>query len=140
MDYTTDYHALTLAVSFQPIEKLTLSGSVTYTYSEASFDNVHFKNIIPELRALNPTAPQNYAWGAFTKDWPEHQPTFDEMDNWSDLQIETWEVNLDANYQLTKNLSVDVSFNWQDFNDEEYYIYDGDGTFYWVGATINYKF
>ncbi len=122
------------------MERLDLTASVTYTYSEAEFDNVHFPNIIPQLKSLNPTAPQNYAWGAFVKEWPKGHPTFDEMDEFSDLQMETLEVNLGATYKLTDKLTIDVNFTYQDFNDEEYYIYDGDGSVYFVGATLKYTF
>ncbi len=139
MDYTTEYHAITLALDFQPTEKLSLDGSITYTYSKAGFDNVHFSNIVPQLKSMNPTAPQNYAWGAFTG-WPDGHPTFDEMDDFSDLKMETLEVDLGASYQITKNLSVDLSFSYQDFNDEEYYIYDGDGSVYFIGANLRYTF
>ena len=139
MDYTTEYHAITLALDFQPTEKLSLDGSITYTYSKAGFDNVHFSNIIPQLKSMNPTSPQNYAWGSFTG-WPDGYPTFDEMDDFSDLKMETLEVDLGASYQITKNLSVDLSFSYQDFNDEEYYIYDGDGSVYFIGANLEYTF
>ena len=122
------------------MEKLDLSGSITYTYSKAGFDNVHFSNIIPDLIRINPTAPQNYAWGAFTKEWPDGHPYFDEMDDFSDLKMETLEVDLKATYEITNRLSIDVNFSYQDFNDEEYYIYDGDGSVYFVGATLKYTF
>jgi len=121
------------------MDRLTLNGSVTYTYSEAGFDNVHFQNILPQLKALNPSAPQNYAWGAFTG-WPEGHPTFGEMDNFSDLEMETLEMDLGATYELTRNLAVDVNFTYQDFNDEEYYINDGDGSVYFIGTTLRYIF
>ena len=140
MDYTINYHAITLALDWQATSKLNLSGSITYTYSDAGFDNVHIPNIIPELKKLNPTAPQNYAWGSLTKDWPKGHPTFDKMDNFSDLQMETLEVALKANYSITERLSVGLNFTYQDFNDEEYYIYDGDGSVYFAGFTVNYKF
>jgi predicted porin len=140
VDYTTEYHAITLALDFQPTQKLNLTGSISYTYSDAGFDNVHFDNILPKLKSMNPTAPQNYAWGAFTMDWPDGYPSFDEMDDFSDLKMETLEVDLGASYEITKNLSVDVNFSYQDFNDEEYYIYDGDGSVYFIGANIRYTF
>ncbi len=120
------------------MKRLNLAGSITYTYSEAGFDNVHFPNIVPQLKLLNPSASQNYAWGAFIKEWPNGYPTFDEMNDFSDLRMETLEVDLGASYMMTDRLALDVNFTYQDFNDKEYYIYDGDGSFYFVGVTLRY--
>lgn len=139
MDYTIDYHAITFAINFTPIKRLDLTGSITYTYSKAGFDNVSFKNRLPELMAMNPTSPQAYAWGSFTKEWEEGHPTFDEMDDFSDLEMSTIEVGLSANYHITDKLMLNFNFNYDKFEDDEYYIYDGDGSITYIGFGIQYQ-
>jgi hypothetical protein len=97
-----------------------------------------FKNRIPELMAMNPKSPQGYAWGSFTKEWGGH-PTFDEMNDFSDLEMSTIEVGFTANYHITNRLMLNFNLNYDKFNDDEYYIYDGDGSITYVGFGIQYQ-
>ncbi len=115
-----------------------MSGGVTYTYSKAGFGNVHFPNIMPQLLAMNPNSPQNFAWGSFKADWPNHYPTFEEMDNFSDLEMSTIDVGVSADYQITEKLLMNFSVDYRKFDDQEYYIYDGDGTITYFGVGLQY--
>ncbi len=62
------------------------------------------------------------------------------MNDFSDLKMETFEVALKASYRFKESLFGELSFSYQDFSDEEYYIYDGDGSFYFVGFALGYNF
>ncbi len=122
----------------QPIKRLDISGGITYTYSKAGFGNVSFPNVMPQLMALNPLSPQNYAWGSFKADWPSHYPTFEEMNDFSDLRMDTIDMSAVANYRVTDKLLMNFSVDYRKFNDKEYYIYDGDGSITYVGVGLQY--
>ncbi len=94
--------------------------------------------MIPQLIALNPNSPQNFAWGSFKADWPNHYPTFEEMNDFSDLEMNTLDLGLSANYHIRDNLLLNCSVNYRKFDDKEYYIYDGDGSITYVGVGLQY--
>ncbi len=48
--------------------------------------------MLSQLISLNPNSPQNYAWGAFKNEWPNKYPSFDEMNDFSDLEMSTIDV------------------------------------------------
>jgi len=111
---------------------------VAYTYSKAGFENVSFPNMIPQLVSMNPNSPQNYAWGSFKNEWPDKYPSFDEMNDFSDLEMSTIDVGLTANYRIRDDLLLNFTANYRKFTDSEYYIYDGDGSITYFGIGLQY--
>ena len=87
---------------------------------------------------MNPASPQNYAWGAFRNEWPSKYPTFEEMNDFSDLKMETIDLGLSANYRIKNDLLLNFSVDYRKFQDNEYYIYDGDGSIAYFGIGLQY--
>ncbi len=76
---------------------------------------------------------QNYVWGAVI-------PDFSNIDDWTDLEMSQIQLNIGGSYSITDRISLLTSFTYEDYNDQEYYIEDDDGSYFAVNAAIEYKF
>ena len=138
IDDTLTNHNITLGLNFNPTNRLNLFANFTYTKSKQGFDNINIPNKIKELQQMGAQAgpnwvAQNYVWGAVI-------PDFSNVDDWTDLEMSQIQLNVGGSYGITDKISLLTSFTYQDYNDEEYYIEDDDGSYYAVNVAIEYKF
>ncbi len=127
-----------LGLNVNPTNRLNLFANLTYSKSEQGFDDITIVNRVPDLQKMGAQAgvdwaAQNFAWGAVN-------PDFTRIDNWVDLSMNQIEINIGGNYAITDKISLNTSFLYGKYNDEEYYIEDDDGTYYAVNAAIEYRF
>jgi len=127
LDWENWAHTFYLSLFVKPIEKLELSGTVSYTLAEAEMDSPDFSPQPPFIIDGKGLA---------------YDPSLmNDADDYSDLDYSMLEVELTGSYQITKNLSFSVNYWYSDFEDDEPYVYgDLDGEAYSLTGFITWTF
>jgi hypothetical protein len=108
-----------------PTEKIGVTLSGSYTYSRAEMESLSF--IHPNWAATDPTIP------AYDSD-------LGSVDDYSDLKIVQYNVDLDTHYDITPNLTLGVGGSVYIYDDNEPYLSDDSGELYIARASLHYSF
>jgi len=103
-----------------PSKKHSFFINLSYTISDASFDQVDFP--VPEE-----TSPVGFY-------------DFSQVHTFSDLKINQFDLVMTSRNQVTDNVSLDFGFRFKDYQDDEIYLFDGSGSLYLLSAGISYFF
>jgi predicted porin len=101
---------------------------MSYTIAEADMDSPHFSPVTVTLNGGTLEAAYNSIY-------------MENADDYSDLDYQAFELELEATYQLLNNLSVTLNYWYSDFDDDEKYVYgDLDGDAYIFTGFLTYHF
>jgi hypothetical protein len=107
-------------VNIIPSKKHRFFVNLSYTRSDAAFDQVNF----PEPEEI--TSLGNY--------------DFSQIHTFSDLKINQFDLVMTSQNQVTDNISLDFGFRFKDYQDDEIYLFDGSGSLYLLSAGMSYFF
>ena len=124
-DYEIESHTVLLSATILPTEKLSFTLTGTYTDSTAEIDSITFNE-------NDPLAVANSAGG--------YDYDFSGVEEYSDLDIQQFGLELDATYQINPDLALGVGFSMQIYNDDDPYLFDDEGELYVLAASLNYVF
>jgi len=131
VDYKTNSMNLYLNTSYAYSPKLQLSAMVTYNKSTAALDEVIMPDITSRL------------YNEFTDatDLTHQDFTFNEMDDYSDLDYQLMGLSLGFEYLLSEGLTWTASGEYYDLVDDEGYVYgDESGSLFIIRTGFNYDF
>ena len=101
---------------------------MSYTIAEAEMDSPNFSPVTVTLNGGALEAAYNSIY-------------MENADDYSDLDYQAFELELEATYQLLNNLSVTLNYWYSDFQDDEKYVYgDLDGDAYIFTGFLTYHF
>jgi hypothetical protein len=103
-----------------PTEKIGVTLTGSYTNSRAEMESLSF--VDPAF------APAGYDYN------------FSSVDDYSDLKIIQYNVDLDTHYDITPNLSLGVGGSVYIYEDNESYLGDDSGQLYLARASLHYSF
>jgi hypothetical protein len=118
-----------LTANLQPIAKLNLSLTGAYTYSEGRMDMINFENVNGQL-----------GFDPVTSSIVMYDYNFTEVDTYSDLNINRWDVILGGTYQLTSRLALSAGINYMYYNEDATYLADESGSAYIAMMDLTYWF
>ena len=107
-NYDGRVHFIMLGFDSPLTERFRVYGNTTFNLSRASFNCDDFG----ELEEMG--TEHFHEW-------------LGDLDEYSQLHMEQYEINLGASYQLTKSLTLSASMNYYDFNDLGKQLYDQSG-------------
>ncbi|WP_316346875.1 GSU2204 family CXXCH-containing (seleno)protein [Desulfuromonas acetoxidans] len=151
VDYDTTAQVLYLSTTYQATNKLTLSGDLTLTKAEASADNpnfgdnIYYENYVDYV--LSGMSEEDYLAYLDANDLPYTQTImmsyldYSGSDDYSDLDYETLDLTLGAEYRFNSALTLAVSGFYRWVEDGEAYLGDDyDGELYLVNTSVSYRF
>jgi uncharacterized protein YuzE len=151
VDYDTKAQVLYLSSTYQATEKLTLSGDLTLTKAEASADNpdfgdnIYYENYVDYY--LSGMSAEDYVTYLEDNNLPYTQTImtsyldYSGSDDYSDLEYETLDFTLNAEYRFNPALSLSISGSYRWVDDNEAYLGDDyEGKLYLVNSAISYRF
>ncbi len=103
--------------NFAATKKLTLFGDAYYVHSEEDYDRPHLDSI----HSPNP-------WSEF------------DVSDYSDLESDEFRVSGGFSYNLRKDLAVQIRTTYVDFDEDEYYMQDNDGSAFYTFAGLKWTF
>ncbi len=103
--------------SFMASERLTLFGDAYYVSSEEDFDRPHLGTI----KTTNP-------WSLF------------DVSDYSDLRSDELRVSAGLSFSLMEDLTFQLKATYVDFDEDEYYMQDNDGSAFYTFAGLKWKF
>ncbi len=128
LDWESKVHVFYVNLSASPLPRLDFSGTLSYTVAEGEMDSPSF----PAIRVTTGGGRWTAAY------YPELMHNADE---YSDLDYQALELELEATYQILDNLSFTLNYWYSDFDDDEEYVYgDLDGEAYVFTGFITYRF
>lgn len=128
LDWENEVHVFYLSLSATPMPKLDFSGTLSYTVAEADMDSPH----MPSVTITN-------ASGTYTGGY--NPVLMNNADEYSDLDYQALELEIQATYQILENVSVTLNYWYSDFDDDEEYVYgDLDGDAYVLTGFVTYRF
>ena len=151
VDYDTTAQVLYLSTTYQATKALTLSGDLTLTKAEASADNpnfgdnIYYENYVDYV--LSGMTEEEYVAYLDANDLPYTQTImmsyldYSGSDDYSDLEYETLDLTLGAEYRFSEALTLAVSGFYRWVEDGEAYLGDDyDGELYLVNTSVSYRF
>jgi len=121
-------HTISLAVDYQATEQLKLNASFTYNNAKDSWDWDFADR--PSL-----------VYSGGPKPHYDTEDINDEIDSYSDLSYEQFEIALGGTYNFSERLYTTASVSYSDFNAKEMYVYgDEDGSAYSGYLGVGYRF
>lgn len=151
VDYETTAQVLYLSTTYQATKALTLTGDLTWTKAEASADNpdfgdnIYYENYVDYV--LSGMSETDYLAYLEANDLPYTQTImmsyldYSGSDDYSDLEYETLDLTLGAEYRFSEALALSVSGLYRWVEDSEAYLGDDyDGELYLVNTSVSYKF
>ncbi len=129
LDWENKVHVFYVSLFANPMPKLDFTGTLSYTVAEAEMDSPNFPADI-----LVTTGGGRWIAG--------YRPNLvNNADEYSDLDYQALELELQATYQILDNVSFTLNYWYSDFDDDEEYVYgDLDGDAYVLTGFITYRF
>ncbi|MDY0190100.1 MAG: GSU2204 family CXXCH-containing (seleno)protein [Desulfuromonas sp.] len=151
VDYETTAQVVYLSTTYQATKALTLTGDLIWTLAESSADNPDFgENIDYENYVdyyLSGMSETEYLAYLDANDRPYTQTAmisyldYSGSDDYSDLEYETLDLTLGAEYCFSEALTLAVSGFYRWAEDSESYLGDDyDGDVYLVNTSVSYRF
>lgn len=126
--YETEAHTFYVGAFTQLMKKLNLSTGFSYTLGKASSESLSFN-----------TNPFVLTVGGRTDDYDF--ANVNNIDELSDLKYTAWEASISANYNITDSLGLNVNYKYQDYKDDQEYVYgDTSGESQSVSMFLIYRF
>lgn len=130
-------------MDYQATEKLKINAGITYNRAEDSWDwNFNERSVVTREDNGAPLADATNPTGAFS---PQNYDTWDQnnqIDSYSDLSYEQYQVTLGGTYNFTDSFYTKASFTYDIFEaDEDYLPYgdeDGEAYYSYVGLGWNF--
>jgi len=138
MDYETDAHTFFLGADITLLPNLGLNANGSYTFGEGSIEDFHLESMNPtgdlkldyNVSTLNPNMPYLYDVAYLNG-----------MDNYSDLEFSELAFTAGVNYRLNKNVGLGLNYYYNDYDDEEEYVYgDQSVTLQSLMGSVTYRF
>lgn len=125
VDYTTNTSNVFMTASFLPMYKLHLTGTLAYNKSTTVLDKVVMPNISDRLDGNL-----------------EHQDfTFDEMDDYSNLDYELWTLSLGAQFDVSPGVQITADAEYAHLNDALGYVYGNEtGSMFFMRTGVRFSF
>ncbi len=123
-EWENEAHIFYASLNLAPMPKLECGATISYTVGEADMDNLDF------TAADDPFNLRGYSFA-----------NLNGADEFSDLDYQALELEIQATYQILENISVTLNYWYSDFDDDEEYVYgDLDGDAYVFTGFITYRF
>jgi len=138
MDYETTAHTFMIGANWAILPELGFSANGSYTLGEGSIEDFHFSSMYPtgdvkldyNVSTLNPNMPYLYDVAYLNS-----------MDSYSDLDFAELEFTAGVNYRLNKNVGLGLNYFYNDFEDDEEYVYgDQSVTLQSLMGSMTYRF
>ncbi len=124
IDWENEVHVLYASFSSQPLPKLEVEGSLSYTFAQAEMDDLTFS---PED---DPFALPGYSFA-----------NLNGTDEFSDLNYKMFELEMNFLYRFRPDLSFGLQVWYGSFEDDDAYVYgDLDGDAYTFTGFVTYRF
>lgn len=135
-DYKSKVHNVYFSASIMPTEKLRMFGTVNFNKAESALDQVIMPDVQDRLYNDNIGGV-----GVGGYDLTHQHFTFDEMDQYSDLNYQLLQFWLGAEYALTSMVKLTVDGSYADLTDDAPYVYgDESGSIFDVRAGVKVDF
>lgn len=151
VDYKTTAQVLYLSTTYQVTDALTLNGDFTWTFAEASAgvpnfgSNIEYENYVDYyLSGMSESEYINYLEDnnlPYTQTIMISYLDYSGSDDYSDLEYETLDLTLGAEYRFSQALTLNISGFYRHVDDSEAYLGDDyDGDLYLVNTSVSYRF
>ncbi|SDD97668.1 GSU2204 family CXXCH-containing (seleno)protein [Desulfuromonas thiophila] len=141
VDYDSTAQVLYLSTTFQATDKLTLTGDMTATKADARLgtpnfgDNIIYQNFV-DVAVYGEALQLPYTQTIMTS-----YLDYSGSDTYSELQYETLDLSLGAQYRISEALSLGINALYRWVEDGEAYLGDDyDGELYLLNSSLSYHF
>jgi hypothetical protein len=114
-----------LSATILPTEKLSFTLTGSFTDSTAEIDSISF-DVDDDLAVALAAAGYDYDFAG--------------VEEYSDLDIQQWGLELTSEYEITQNLALGVGVSVDIYEDDDPYLFDDSGELYMMSASLNYVF
>ncbi len=136
VEYESDVHTLSLGADYQATEKLKLNSSFVYNNAKDSWDWKFGDR--PSLSWLGSSL--NIP-GAIDQTNYDTSAQNNQIDGYSDLSYEQFEITMGGTYQFTEAFYSTASATYDVFKSKQDYVYeDEDGQAYYAYLGFGYRF
>jgi outer membrane autotransporter protein len=115
-----NYHVFLVSLGLKPSEEFQLKCDLTYTMNEGAFDAFTLSGIDPQAVSTL-VASGNWSYD------------FSGVEDLSNVDTNTWNINVGADYQFTEEMSLYSTFTYAKWEDEDYIFRDDTGD-YMIGS------
>lgn len=130
-------------MDYQATEKFRLNAGITYNKAESSWNWTFSERdeMSPEIAPDAVLADSSSSYGGYAAVNYDNYELNNEIDSYSDLSYEQYQITVGGKYDFTEMLYANASFTYDIFDAGEEYVYgDEDGTAYYGYVGIGWRF
>ena len=135
--YRNESHVINGAISYSPFEKLTFNANVAWVSSRGHMKDVNFADY--DLGDLK------YDYNTSKLNWPDpylyRVSYLNRAPGYSSLFYTQTDVDINAVYEVFRNVAVSLNYSYSDYNDKSPYVYgDLGGQYQSLTAFLTLRF
>ncbi|MFP3983434.1 MAG: hypothetical protein ACLFV2_07065 [Desulfurivibrionaceae bacterium] len=137
MNNDTDVNTLTAAANWRASDKLSLNFGLAYSMAEQKMEDVFF-----ESDSFTSEGGDNDVTG-LPLWYGEYDPdNTNDMESYSDLEYDVWDINLGASYAISDNIGLNLNYVFSDIDDEAGgYVYgDESGNYQSLKTYVTFRY
>ncbi len=133
MSYEDSSHTLMASINWKASDKLALTFGAAYSIAESEMKDVYFES--------DPHTAGDRLDAATPWKGTYDLANTNNMESYSDLEYNIFDLNFDATYSLTESMDLTVRYLLTDVNDDQNYVYgDESGLYHSLRTWITYRF